>query len=127
MINKGTFLKVSDNCGAKVVNCIRIAKSKKKSANRGESILVSIKRLRSSKRISIRVKKGEIYNAVILRTKIFTKNHFIDIGLTSFLENSVLLLNKQYKLVGTRVIGPISKQFKTGKFSRNVLLAAGVV
>jgi large subunit ribosomal protein L14 len=127
MIQKGSLLKISDNCGAKEARCIRIFKSKKKTASRGELILVSVRELRSSKRSSVRVKKGEIYNALITRTKVFKKNNFIDVGLTSFTENSVLLLNKQFKLIGSRILGPISKQFKTSKFSRFVLLSSGLV
>jgi len=127
MIYRGTFLKSSDNCGAKIVKCINILKKKKKSASRGESIFIAVKKLRANKRISSRVKKGEIYNGVILRTKVYIPNHFIDIGLTSFLENSILLLNKQNRLIGSRVVGPISRQFKYNKFSRNVLISAGLV
>jgi len=127
MINRGTYLNISDNSGAKVVNCIRLIKSKQKFAERGDKVLIAVKKLRAHKRISVRVKKGDIYNAVILRTKVFTANHFIDIGLTAFVENSILILNKQFKLIGSRVLGPISKQFRKTKLSRNILISAGLV
>ena len=127
MINKGTYLNISDNCGAKLVRCIKLIKSKQKFASRGDKILIAVRRLRAHKRSSTRVKKGDVYNAVILRTKIFQSNNFIDIGLTAFLENSILILNKQLKLIGSRVLGPISKQFRKTKYSRNILLSAGLV
>lgn len=127
MIIKGTYLNISDNCGAKLVRCIKLIKSKQKFAIRGDKILIAVRKLRAHKRISIRIKKGDIYNGVIIRTKIFQSNNFIDIGLTSFIENSILILNKQFKLIGSRVLGPISRQFKKTKFSRNVLLSSGAV
>jgi ribosomal protein L14 len=127
MIHKGTYLNVSDNCGSKLVRCIEIVKSKQKFGSRGDKILIAVRKLRAHKRISIRVKKGDVYNALILRTKIFQSNNFIDIGLSAFLENSILILNKQFKLIGSRVLGPISKQFRKTKYSRNILLSSGLV
>ena len=127
MISIKSKLNVSDNCGAKKVYCIKIAKSKKKMARRGDIITVAIKKLRANKRNSLRIKKGDLYKALLLRTKIFTANKFIDIGLTAFCENSILLLNKQNKLIGSRVNGPISKQFKGGKFTRFFLVSTGAV
>jgi len=119
MIQIGTYLNISDNSGAKKAKCIKIFGSKKKVAYTGDLIRVSIKRLRSSKRSTVRVKKGEICNAVIIRSKnIKNKKNIVQVNSISFLENSIVLLNKQFKLIGSRVIGPVPSFFKQTKFSR---------
>lgn len=118
MIHIGTILNISDNSGARKASCIKICKSKKKSASIGDLILISVKSLRSSKKSSIKVKKGEIYKAVILRVKKFKSGFYINFGSISYFENTVVLLNKQKKMVGSRILGPMPKCFKVNKFSR---------
>ena len=127
MIYKGTKLNVSDNSGAKKVECIHVCNSKQKVAGIGDIILISIKNLRSSKRSTARVKKGEIHKAIIVRSKISKTKNTINSGLVSFVENSVVLIDKQYKLFGSRIIGPIPKSFKNTKYSRFAALAFGLV
>jgi large subunit ribosomal protein L14 len=128
MIQKGTFLNISDNSGAKKVCCLHVYKNKKKVAKIGDLILVSIKTLRSKKRLKSKVKKGELYKALVIRTKYFQKNVKNRITFSmSFLENSVILLDKKYKLVGTRILGPISKEFKMTKYSRIVSISSNLI
>jgi large subunit ribosomal protein L14 len=70
MIQVGTVLNVSDNSGAKKVYCIRVINgSKKKYACLGDLILVVVKSLRKKRRSLSKVKKGDIFNALIVRTK----------------------------------------------------------
>jgi large subunit ribosomal protein L14 len=126
MIQIGSYLNVVDNSGAKKVACIRInASCKKRYAFLGENILVSIKSLRSKRRIFAKVKKGEICNALIIRTKKeqkdFFKHNF------SFLQNSVVLLTRQNKLIGTRIFGAVSKNFRFSKYMRIISISSGII
>ena len=125
MIQKGTYLNISDNSGAKKVCCLHIYKNKKNFAKLGDLILVSVKSLRSKKRLKSKVKKGELYKALIIRTKNFQnkQNTFS----MSFTENSVILLDKKYKLMGTRIIGPISKEFKKTKYARIISISYALI
>jgi len=129
MIQKGTFLNISDNSGAKKVCCLHIYKQKKIFAKIGDLILVSVKTLRSTKRLKSKVKKGEIYKALIVRTKYFIRkrNSITSFGLICFSDNSVVLLDKKHKLIGTRVIGPVLKQFKATKFARIISISSSLI
>lgn len=126
MIQVGTYLNVIDNSGAKKACCIKIFSGfKRKYAYTGDSILVSIKSLRSKRKITIRAKKGKIFKALIVRTRKKLKNIFID--KIQFLENAILLLNKQNKLLGTRIFGVVPKFLRYTKFSRIIAVASGIV
>ena len=70
MIKIGTGLKVSDNSGAKKAICLKIYGCKQTSANIGDLILISVRALRNCRKGLIRVKKGELHKALIIRTKI---------------------------------------------------------
>ena len=118
MIQQQTILKVYDNSGAKKVKCIKtLGGFKKKIARLGDIVVVSIKYLRNkSKKIS-KVKKGEVHRALLLHTKSKQTNKD---GSTFFSDiNSVCLINKQFKPVGSRILGPVTKNFKKkGKYSK---------
>lgn len=124
MIQNGTVLKVIDNSGAKVVTCIKILVGfKKRYAYSGDIIVVSINSLRSKRRFNAKVKKGQVYRALIVRTKT-SKFSFVG-DYTTFLENSVLLLSKQNKLIGTRVFGSLQCNFRFTKFLKILSLSSG--
>lgn len=123
MIQQRTILKVSDNSGAKTVRCIKVLGGfKKKYASIGNIIVVSVQKLRNKSKKTSKVKKKEIYRALIIRTKTSLKNK--NGMITKFQENSVVLLNKQGNPVGTRIIGPLPKYFKRQKF---INISNGVV
>lgn len=108
MIQTQTILKVSDNSGAKTVKCIKILGGfKRKYAVHGNIIIVAVQNLRNKSKLTSKVKKKEIYKALIIRTKIKdrTSNGF---SLT-FNNNSVILINKQGNFIGTRIMGSTSK------------------
>jgi len=108
MIQTQTILKVSDNAGAKTVKCIKILGGfKRKYAVHGNIIIVAVQNLRNKSKLTSKVKKKEIYKALIIRTKIKdrTSNGF---SLT-FNNNSVILINKQGNFIGTRIMGSTSK------------------
>ena len=69
MIQKGTFLKVIDNSGAKNVCCIRIVSNQKYRYDTGDILLVSVKKLRAKRRFASKVKKGQLVRALVVRTK----------------------------------------------------------
>jgi large subunit ribosomal protein L14 len=122
MIQIGTFLNVIDNSGARNVATIKILGGyKRRYAYVGDTILISVKNIRSKRRFSSKTKKGEIYKALIVKTK--NKSKTFNGDSIQFLENSVVLLNKQNKLVGTRVFGSVSKKLRYTKFLRVVSLS----
>jgi len=126
MIQVGTSLRVLDNSGAKIVSCIKVLSGyQRRYAKLGDKIIVSIKQLRSKRRAFSKVKKGEIYHALILKTKAHKKYKQGDT--ICFFENSVVLLNKQNKLVGTRVFGAVHKHFRYTKYLKFLFLALGLI
>jgi len=101
MIHIKSLLFVSDNSGAKMASCIKILKPiNAKYANIGDIVKVSIKKNSLSK-----IKKGSIYNALIIRTKsgIFRKNGFF----LKFNKNCIILLNEKNECIGTRIFGHV--------------------
>ena len=126
MIQPRTILKVADNSGAKTVRCIKILKGfKKKYAKLGDLIVVSVQELRNKSKTTSKVKKHEVYQALIVKTKLgFKKSN----GFYSyFSENSVVLINKQGNPVGTRIIGPIPKILKKKQFQKIISISAGLI
>lgn len=126
MIQNGTFLNVIDNSGAKKVCCIKVLKGyRRRYASVGDIITVSIKSVRQKKKVIPKVKKGEVTRALIIRTKSMIKRPFFES--IAFNENAVVLLNKQNKLLGTRIFGSISKYFRYTLFLKTVTLSSGII
>jgi len=126
MIQQQTILKVSDNSGAKTVRCIKVLGGfKKKYATLGDTIVVSVQKLRNKLKKTSKVKKKEIYKALIIRTKVYFKKK--DGFSLLFKENSVVLMNNQGNPVGTRIIGPLSKKLKTKKFQKFISISNGLI
>ena len=112
MLRAGSFLKVSDNSGAKKVKFSKILKKSPKSAGfLGDFMIVSVKDLRSKG--NIRVKKKDICLGLIFRTK-YRKTR-LDGRFFNFFNNTVILLNKNFISYGTRFFGPVAKELKTTK------------
>jgi large subunit ribosomal protein L14 len=124
MIQSGTFLRAIDNSGAKNLECIKIVNSgyKQRYANIGSLILVSIKSLKKNS-IS-KVQKGELHRALIIRTK--TKKFSYSFNYRNYFENSAVLLNKQNKLIGTRIFGSVPRELKYSKFLKLISTSAGI-
>ena len=119
MIQQQTVLNVSDNSGAKLVKCIKVLGGlKKKIANVGDIIVVSVFKLRNKSKKSSKVKKGEVLKALIIRTK--SKKYKSDGSYVWFGNNSVSLLNKQNKPIGSRVLGPFSTNTLSDNFFKIV-------
>ena len=126
MIQIGSSLNIIDNSGAKTGFCIRVITGyKAKYAGIGDTILVSIKKVRKKRRDTAKMTKGKIFKALILRVKVGTK--IANGNSYKFLENAAILMTKQNKLIGTRILGLITKDFRYTKFTRLLILSAGIV
>jgi large subunit ribosomal protein L14 len=126
MIQDKTLLNVIDNSGAQTVCCIKVMKGyRRRYAYIGDVITVSVKSIRRKRKLTSKVKKGDVAKALIIRTKITKTLPFHEH--ISFNENSVVLINKQNKLLGTRVFGPVPKSFKYSRFLRIASLSAGII
>ena len=126
MIKVGTMVKVVDNTGAKTARCLKVQPGYKRDhVAMGDIIVVSIQSLRTKRRDAIKLKRGEIYKALVLRVK-FRK--FLFSG-DSFFYNempSVILLTKQKKILGTRVFGSTPKLFRFSNYLKIMSLSYGI-
>jgi len=126
MIQQQTILKVTDNSGAKTVKCIKVLNGfNRRFAVLGDTIIVSVQKLRNKARVTSKVRKGEIYKAIIIRTK--NKTLKKDGTLYFFQTNSVSLINKQGKPIASRIIGPVPKIFKKRKKIKFATLSSGFI
>lgn len=126
MIQQQTILKVADNSGAKTVKCIKVLGGfKKRYANLGDIVVVSVQQLRNKSKKTSKVAKGEVFRALVIKTK---KQYKKKDGSSFILqENAVILINKQGNPIGTRILGPIPKVLKKKKFMKFVSLSIGLI
>lgn len=126
MIQSETLLRVSDNSGAKKVKCIKVLGGfRRKFANLGDLIVVSIRRVKHHKRKKIKIKEGEVINALVIRTTSkFIRQNYSHLRCQ---ENSVVLITNNNKPIATRVLGPVPKELRHSKFMKVVLLSSGFV
>ena len=126
MIQQQTILKVTDNSGAKTVKCIKVLNGfNRRVAVLGNTIIVSVQKLRNKARITSKVKKGEVHRAIIIRTK---KKTVKKDGTTLFFKsNAVSLINKQGKPIASRIIGPIPQILKKSKKIKFTTLSSGFI
>ena len=103
MIQTESYLEVADNSGARRVMCIKVlGGSHRRYARIGDIFKVTVKEAIPRGR----VKKGQVMNAVVVRTKKGIRRQ--DGSLIRFDENAAVLLNAQDAPVGTRIFGPVS-------------------
>ena len=122
MIQMQTNLDVADNSGARNVMCIKVlGGSHRRYANVGDIIKVSIKEAIPRGR----VKKGEVYNAVVVRTRKGVRRS--DGSLIRFDGNAAVLLNNQHQPIGTRIFGPVTRELRSEKFMKIISLAPEVI
>ena len=122
MIQMQSNLFVADNSGARKIQCIKVlGGSKRRFASIGDIIVVSIKDAIPR----AKVKKGEVFKAVIVRTsKEFTRN---DGSTIRFDKNAAVLLDKQEEPIATRIFGPVTRELRTKKFMKIISLAPEVL
>ncbi len=122
MIQMQTQLSAADNSGAKRIRCIKVlGGSKRRYAGIGDVIKVSV----ANAIPRGRVKKGEVYNAVVVRTKKGIRRS--DGSVIRFDGNAAVLLNSRLEPVGTRIFGPVTRELRTERFMRIVSLAPEVL
>ena len=122
MIQMQTMLDVADNTGARYVMCIKVlGGSKRRYAGVGDIIKVSIKDAAPRGR----VKKGDVYSAVVVRTAKGVRRP--DGSLIKFDRNAAVLLNNKGEPIGTRIFGPVTRELRTEKFIKIVSLAPEVL
>ncbi len=122
MIQMQTRLDVADNTGARSVQCIKVlGGSKRRYASVGDIIKVAIKDASPRGR----VKKGDVYNAVVVRTAKGVRR--ADGSLVKFDGNAAVLLNAKLEPIGTRIFGPVTRELRTEKFMKIVSLAPEVI
>lgn len=122
MIQMKTRLDVADNSGARRVMCIKVlGGSKRRYANIGDVIKVSVKEAISRGK----VKKGEVLNAVVVRTRKGVRRQ--DGSLIRFDTNAVVLLNAQLQPIGTRIFGPVTRELRNENFMKIISLAPEVL
>ena len=131
MIQQETILKVADNSGAKTVKCIKVLGGyKKKTANLGDVIVVSVQELRNKAKLTSKVKKGEVYKGLVVRTK--RKINKKD-GTKVFYDkqteykNAVVLINKKGNPVATRITETVPLRLKKKQFVKILSISAGLV
>ena len=122
MIQMQSNLFVADNSGAKKIQCIKVlGGSKRRFASIGDIIVVSIKDAIPK----AKVKKGEVYKAVIVRTsKEFGRSDGTTIR---FDKNAAVLLDKQEEPIATRIFGPVTRELRVKKFMKIISLAPEVL
>ena len=122
MIQMQTNLDVADNSGARRVQCIKVlGGSKRKYASVGDIIVVSVKEAIPRGR----VKKGQVLDAVVVRTKKGVRR--ADGSIIRFDDNAAVLLNATQAPLGTRIFGPVTRELRNDKFMKIVSLAPEVL
>ena len=122
MIQMQTVLDVADNSGARRVQCIKVlGGSHRRYAGVGDVIKVSVKEAIPRGK----VKKGEVYNAVVVRTRKGVRRP--DGSLIRFDSNAAVILNAQLAPIGTRIFGPVTRELRTEKFMKIISLAPEVL
>ncbi|HLD81802.1 MAG TPA: 50S ribosomal protein L14 [Patescibacteria group bacterium] len=123
MVQHRTMLKVADNTGAKLVQCIRVLGGyQKRYARIGDIITVTVKVATPHSM----VKKGEVHHAVVVRSrKEVRRKSGVYIR---FDENACVLIDKGNKEPkGSRVFGPIARELRDNGFQKIISLAPEVL
>jgi large subunit ribosomal protein L14 len=122
MIQTQSYLDAADNSGAKELMCIKVlGGSKRRYAHIGDIIKVSVKDAIPRGK----VKKGEVYDAVVVRTRFGVRRN--DGSLIRFDGNAAVLLTPKLEPVGTRIFGPVTRELRTAQFMKIISLAPEVL
>ena len=122
MIQMQTTLAAADNSGARELMCIKVlGGSKRRYARIGDVIKVSVREASPRGK----VKKGEVYDAVVVRTRKGVRR--ADGSLIRFDGNAAVLLNNKLEPIGTRIFGPVTRELRSERFMKIVSLAPEVL
>ena len=122
MIQAQTYLDIADNSGARRVMCIKVlGGSKRRYAGVGDIIKVTVKEAIPRGR----VRKGQVLDAVVVRTKKGVRRP--DGSIIRFDGNAAVLLNAQKQPIGTRIFGPVTRELRNDNFMQIISLAPEVL
>jgi large subunit ribosomal protein L14 len=122
MIQMQSVLQIADNSGAKRVQCIKVlGGSHRRYAGIGDVIKVSIKDAIPRGK----VKKGDVYNAVVVRTAKGVRRK--DGSQIRFDNNAAVLLNSKLEPIGTRIFGPVTRELRGERYMKIISLAPEVL
>jgi len=122
MIQTETMLEIADNSGARRVQCIKVlGGSHRRYACIGDIIKVTVKEAIPRGR----VRKGQVMNAVVVRTRKGVRRS--DGSVIRFDRNAAVLINKQGEPIGTRIFGPVTRELRGKKFMKIISLAPEVL
>ena len=122
MIQAQTYLDIADNSGARRVMCIKVlGGSKRRYAGIGDVIKVTVKEAIPRGR----VRKGQVLDAVVVRTKRGVRRS--DGSVIRFDGNAAVLLIAQKQPIGTRIFGPVTRELRNDNFMRIISLAPEVL
>ena len=122
MIQMQTVLNAADNSGARTLKCIKVlGGSHRRYATVGDVIKVAVQDAIPRGK----VKKGEVYDAVVVRTAFGVRRP--DGSLIRFDGNAAVLLNPKLEPIGTRIFGPVTRELRSEKFMKIVSLAPEVI
>ena len=122
MIQMQSMLSAADNSGARRVMCIKVlGGSKRRYARIGDIIKVTVKDAIPRGK----VKKGEVYDAVVVRTRSGVRRN--DGSLIRFDGNAAVLLSPKLEPIGTRIFGPVTRELRSERFMKIVSLAPEVL
>lgn len=122
MIQTQSMLEVADNSGARRVMCIKVlGGSHRRYARVGDVIKVTVKEAIPRGK----VKKGDVMNAVVVRTRQGVRRQ--DGSLIRFDENAAVLLNNNRQPIGTRIFGPVTRELRGEQFMKIISLAPEVL
>jgi large subunit ribosomal protein L14 len=122
MIQMQTVLDVADNSGARKIQCIKVlGGSRRRYAKIGDIIKVSVKDAIPRGK----VKKGDVFNAVVVRTAKGVRR--ADGSMIRFDRNAAVLLNNQLQPIGTRIFGPVTRELRSERFMKIISLAPEVL
>ncbi|QPG74037.1 hypothetical protein FOA43_001356 [Brettanomyces nanus] len=132
MIYLKTMLKVIDNSGAELVECIKVLrKNPKNFAKVGDKIVVVVQDAKplssqiTGAAATNRVKRGDICRAVVVRTKAPIQRP--DGSVVKFDDNACVLINQKNEPIGTRVSSVVAKELRKKSFNKIVSLAPRVL
>ena len=122
MIQMQSMLDVADNSGARAVMCVKVlGGSHRRYAGIGDIIKVSVKDAIPRGK----VKKGDVLDAVVVRTKKGVRRP--DGSVIRFDTNAAVLLTAQHEPIGTRIFGPVTRELRSEQFMKIVSLAPEVL
>ena len=121
MIQEESNLMVADNTGARSVRCFRVIGQRKRYAFVGDIIKVAVKEAQPNGT----VKKGQVCDALIVRTKHPVKRR--DGSVLRFDNNAVVLIDGNKNPIGSRIFGPVARELREKNYMKVVSLAPEVI